>query len=79
MRMIQDMRKEAGMEVADRAYCQWHAEDESVASAIRAFRDTIIRDTGLSACMEQADDKTLTVETKVAMGNGELWIGLRKS
>lgn len=79
MRIIQDMRKEAGMEVADRAYCQWHAEDQEVASAMRAFRDAIIRDTGLSAFMERADDKTLTVETKVSMGNGELWIGLRKS
>jgi isoleucyl-tRNA synthetase len=79
MRIIQDMRKEAGMEVADRAYCQWHAEDQDVASAMRAFRDAIIRDTGLSAFMEQADDKTLAVETKVSMGNGELWIGLRKS
>jgi isoleucyl-tRNA synthetase len=79
MRSIQDMRKEAGLEVGDRAYCQWQASDPNVASAIRAFRDDIMRDTGLSGFMEQKDDKTFSVETTTPMGSGQIWLGLRKS
>jgi isoleucyl-tRNA synthetase len=79
MRTIQDMRKEAGCQVADKVYCQWFSEDSEVTSALLAHTDVISRDTGLSAFVHQADDKTLTIEKNFDLVPGKpLWIGIRK-
>lgn len=79
MRAIQDMRKEAGLQVGDKAYCQWHTEDDDIAQALMAHAEMIMRDTGLLAFVRQSDDKTLTIErTFELIPSKSLWLGIRK-
>ena len=79
MRTVQDMRKEAGCQVADRVYCQWSSTDDEVSRALRAYSAMISEETGLSAFIEQADTATLTIEKNLDLAPGKpLWIGIRK-
>ncbi len=79
MRTVQDMRKELGCQVTDRVYCQWFSEDAEVSAALLQHGDMIARETGLSAFVHQADDKTLTIEKNFELALGKaLWIGIRK-
>ena len=78
MRTIQDMRKEAGCQVSDKVYCQWSSDDKEVTDALLTHTEMISRDTGLSAFVHQADDKTLTIEKNFDLAPGKpLWIGIR--
>jgi isoleucyl-tRNA synthetase len=79
MRMVQDMRKDAGLQVGDKAYGQWYSEDQELTDAIIAHSEMIARETGLSAFVRQPDDKTLTVERNTDLAPGKaLWLGIRK-
>jgi len=78
MRAIQDMRKEAGCQVADRVACQWSSPDADVVMALRTHDAMIRKDTGLSSFIEKPDDSTLTIEKNFDLAPGKpLWIGIR--
>ncbi len=79
MRVVQDMRKETGCQVADRVYCQWFSENAEVSAALLEHGDMIARETGLSAFVQRTDDKTLTIEKNFDLAPGKpLWLGIRK-
>ncbi len=78
-RTIQDMRKEAGLQVGDKVYCQWFSTDVELVGALTAHTDMITRDTGLSAFVMQEDRTTLTLEKNFEVVPGKsLWIGIQK-
>ncbi len=79
MRTIQDIRKEMGLAVTDKVYCQWFSADKELVDAFLAHTAMIMEDTGLSAFVLQEDDRTLTVEKNFELVPGKpLWIGLKK-
>ncbi len=78
MRTIQDMRKESGCRVSDQIYCQWFSEDSEIADALNTHHEMIMRDTGLSAFVQQKDHDTMTVEKNIELAPGKpLWIAIR--
>jgi len=72
MRAIQDMRKEAGCSVTDRVRVEWSTADDEVTAALERHRDTIMRDTGLSAFIRRAapDTGDLVKEFALEPGRG---------
>jgi isoleucyl-tRNA synthetase len=79
MRAVQDMRKEIGLEMGDKAHGQWHSEDAEISQAIQAHADMIMRETGLTALVNRPDDATLTIEKNFDLAPGKsIWIGIRK-
>jgi isoleucyl-tRNA synthetase len=79
MRTIQDMRKEAGLQVGDKVYCQWFSTDTELVAALTVHMEMIQRDTGLSAFVMQEDRTALTLEKNFDVAPGKpLWIGIQR-
>ncbi len=79
MRIIQDMRKDAGYRVQDAVYCQWYTEHAELSAALVAWTDTMAEDAVLSAFVKKKDaDTTLDQERTVELAPGmSVWIGVR--
>lgn len=80
MRQVQDMRKEIGYKFYDKAYCQWHTDDEELARAIMSWKDTIKKDTVLSELVNRAHAKKhYDAEKELDIAPGKrLWLGIHK-
>jgi isoleucyl-tRNA synthetase len=78
MRTIQDMRKEAGLQVGDKALVWWHTDDTDLAEAMEQYAGDIARDTGLEHFMRQAEFGTIVISKDFEIGPGKLIrLGLR--
>ncbi|MEK7600838.1 MAG: class I tRNA ligase family protein [Patescibacteria group bacterium] len=79
MRIIQDMRKDAGYRVQDAVYCQWYTEHAELSAALVAWTDTMAEDAVLSAFVKKKDaDTMLDQERTVELAPGmSVWIGVR--
>ncbi|WKZ26853.1 MAG: class I tRNA ligase family protein [Candidatus Paceibacterota bacterium] len=79
MRIIQDMRKDAGYRVQDKVYCQWYTEHAELSAALIAWTDAMTEDAVLSAFVKKKDaDATLDQERTVELAPGmSVWIGVR--
>jgi len=76
IRFIQEMRKKAGFDVADRIYLQIKTEKE-IADAVTQFADYIKRET-LSIELQQGSDFEWTLEEEMSIDGVNVKLGVRK-
>ncbi len=78
-RALQELRKEAGLQVGQKAYGQWHTESAEIAQAMLAHIGAIVSDTSLTQFVRSPDQTSLTVERTFELAPGKsIWIGIRK-
>jgi isoleucyl-tRNA synthetase len=79
MRAIQDMRKEAGLSVGDKASCQWESGSDDIISAIGVHQEMIVRETGLAQFVQGSLVGDYAIKKDLELAPGMLLsIGLRK-
>jgi isoleucyl-tRNA synthetase len=79
MRLIQDMRKDAGLSVGDRVLCHWSTEDAEIGAALELHAQMIARETGLSSFLRHADLSSMMTVKELDLAPGKrLNIGIQK-
>jgi len=77
VRFINNLRKNAGMTIQDKAYVYWQTENNDIRKAIGKYKEDIMKDVLASEMSEgKSDEVDLSKDVKV---NGvEVWLGIRK-
>ena len=79
MRLVQDMRKEAGYKPTQKIFGQWHSESRELTEAVTNWMSQIITDT-LFEKFENVPNtgQKFDIEKEVEMSGNKIWLGLRR-
>ncbi len=77
VRFINNMRKNAGLTIADRIMAFWQAEDEEIKTAIKTFSRDISIDT-LAEKIEERKTEDTDLSKEVKIEGRAVWVGIKK-
>jgi isoleucyl-tRNA synthetase len=76
VRQVQQLRKDADLEITDRIRVYYATDDETVAAAIESWREYIARET-LADSIERRDTPARGAR-QVSVGDGQVWIWIER-
>ncbi|MFA6393480.1 MAG: isoleucine--tRNA ligase [Patescibacteria group bacterium] len=77
VRLVNGMRKDAGLTIKDRIEIYYATADEEIKKAISNYRDSIIKDT-LADALAEGGSEAILAEKNVKVEGQELWLGIVK-
>ena len=77
IRQIQDLRKEAGYDFADRIAARWQSDDPAVLTMLARWGESVKSNSGLSDLGKSDDQADLKIFRDLEIGdNKKIWLGL---
>ncbi|MCK4553487.1 class I tRNA ligase family protein, partial [Candidatus Parcubacteria bacterium] len=78
VRFINNLRRNAGMTIQDKAYIFWQTDDKDIKKTIKKYKEDIMKDT-LASEMDEGKSDEIDLGKEVKVNGIEAWLGIKLS